>query len=79
MLLVTIKKERKTENLKNKKWKKEIKKRDKSTNLKKNEPRLSLKPVQDFYTTQLKRNIFDQESHLHIEDFWLFTDHPVNF
>ena len=42
-------------------------------------PRLLLKSTKDFEAKKLTRNIFDQKSHLHIEDFWLFTDPPVSF
>ena len=41
--------------------------------------RLLLKSMKEFEAKKHKRNIFDQKSHLHIEDFWLFTDPPVSF
>ena len=41
-------------------------------------PRLLLKSMKDFEARKLTRNISDQKSHLHIEDFWLFTDPPVS-
>ena len=41
-------------------------------------PRLLLKSIKDFVAKKLTRNIFDQKSHLHIENFWLFTDPPVS-
>ena len=42
-------------------------------------PRLLLKSMKDFEARKLTRNISDQKSHLHIEDFWLFTDPPDCF